>query len=75
MLSTVGATGSATGDAVVQLLTSDSRVVLFGVLPDGVFMVTTLYDDLDNFGRHVAVMSRHSSTFFNYADQWLGTCE
>ena len=42
MLGTVGATGSATGEAIVQLSTSDSRVVLSGFLPNGVFMATTI---------------------------------
>ena len=36
--------------------------------------MVTIYDELDNVGRHIAVMSQHEGTF-SYASQLLGTCE
>ncbi len=69
------ATGTVTDEARVQLVTSGTRLVLLGELPNGAFVVTTVYDELDNVGRHVAVMSRHEHGSFTYAAQFLGTCQ
>ena len=45
-----------------------------GFLPNGIYMVTTIYDELDVMDRHVAVMSRHENAVFNYGTQQLGVC-
>jgi hypothetical protein len=69
-----GATGSPTGEAKVEVRTEGTRVVLSGFLENGAFVVVTIFDELDNVGRHIAVMSRHERSF-SYASQFLGTCE
>ena len=74
MTGTPGATGSPTGEADVQVTTEGTRVFLSGFLKSRDFVVVTIYDELDNVGRHIAVMSRHESRF-TYASQFLGTCE
>ncbi len=71
---TAGAVGSPTGEVNVQLLTIGSRIHFMGLLPNGTYMLTTVYGELDNMDRHVAVMSRHENTFFNYGAQFLGVC-
>jgi len=75
MTGSVGATGSASGEAKIDLLAADTQIILSGVLPNGGFVVTTIYPELDNLGRHVAVMSRHADQPFTYAAQFLGTCQ
>jgi hypothetical protein len=69
-----GVTGSPSGEAKVQVVTEGTRVFLSGFLANGAFVMVTIFDDLDNVGRHIAVMSRHERTF-SYASQFLGTCE
>jgi hypothetical protein len=71
---TPGVTGSPRGEAKVQVATEGTRVFLSGFLENGGFVVVTIFDELDNVGRHIAVMSRHESVF-SYASQFLGTCE
>lgn len=71
---TAGAVGSPTGEAKIQLVTIGSRIHFTGLLPNGTYMLTTIYDELDNMDRHVAVMSRHENGFFNYGSQFLGVC-
>jgi hypothetical protein len=71
---TVGAAGSPTGEAKVQLMTIGSRIYFMGLQQNGTYMLTTIYDELDNMDRHVAVMSRHENGFFTYGTQWLGVC-
>ncbi|HET7131742.1 MAG TPA: hypothetical protein VFJ95_05815, partial [Gammaproteobacteria bacterium] len=71
---TPGAVGSPTGEAEVEIRTVGSRVHFLGFLPNGTYMVTTIYDELDNMDRHVAVMSRHENATFNYGTQQLGVC-
>ena len=70
----VGATGSPTGEATMQVSTEGSRVMLSGFLANRAFVAVTIFDELDNVGRHIAVMSRHEDRF-TYASQFLGTCE
>jgi hypothetical protein len=43
-------------------------------LPNRAFVAVTIFDELDNVGRHIAVMSRHEG-FFEFGSQFLGTCE
>ena len=74
MTGTSGAVGSATGEADVQIMTVGSRIHFMGFLPNGIYMVTTIYDELDTLDRHVAVMSRHENAVFNYGTQQLGVC-
>jgi hypothetical protein len=71
---TAGAVGSPTGEAEVQIMTVGSRIHFMGFLPNGTYMVTTIYDELDDMDRHVAVMSRHENAVFNYGTQQLGVC-
>jgi hypothetical protein len=71
---TAGAVGSPTGAAEVQITTVGSRIHFMGFLPNGTYMVTTIYDELDLMDRHVAVMSRHENAVFNYGTQQLGVC-
>jgi hypothetical protein len=71
---TPGAVGSPRGEAEVQIMTVGSRVHFMGFLPNGTYMVTTIYDELDVMDRHVAVMSRHENAVFNYGTQQLGVC-
>jgi len=71
---TAGAVGSPTGAAEVQIMTVGSRIHFMGFLPNGTYMVTTIYDELDVMDRHVAVMSRHENAVFNYGTQQLGVC-
>lgn len=71
---TLGGAGSPTGEAKVQLMAIGSRVYFMGLQQNGTYMITTIYDELDNMDRHVAVMSRHENGFFAYATQWLGVC-
>jgi hypothetical protein len=71
---TAGAVGSPTGAAEVQNMTVGSRIHFMGFLPNGTYMVTTIYDELDVMDRHVAVMSRHENAVFNYGTQQLGVC-
>lgn len=72
---TPGAVGSRTGEADVQLMVIGTRIQFMGLLPNGTYMLTTVYDELDNMDRHVAVMSRHEPKgFFNYGTQQLGVC-
>jgi hypothetical protein len=75
MTGSVGATGSPNGEAKVDLITVDTQIVLSGLLPNGGFVLTTIYPERDDLGRHVAVMSRHADQFFTYAAQFLGTCQ
>jgi len=70
-----GATGTPTGETKVQVRISGTRLTFLGELPDGVLVVTTIYPELDDVGRHVAVMSRHEQASFTYAGQFLGTCQ
>jgi hypothetical protein len=74
LVGTVGVTGSPSGEAKMQVTTEGSRVFLSGFLQNRAFVMVTIYDELDNVGRHIAVMSRHEG-FFDYASQFLGTCE
>jgi len=74
MIGSPGATGSPSGEAKVQVVTEGTRVFLSGFLGNRGYVVVTIYDELDNVGRHIAVMSRHEGTF-EYASQFLGTCE
>jgi hypothetical protein len=74
LLGNVGVTGSPSGEAKMQLTTEGSRVFLSGFLQNSAFVMVTIYDQLDNVGRHIAVMSRHEG-FFEFASQFLGTCE
>lgn len=71
---TAGAVGSRTGEAEVQIITAGSRIHFMGFLPNGTHIVTTIYDELDDMDRHVAVMSRHENAVFNYGTQQLGVC-
>jgi len=71
---TAGAVGSPTGEANVQLMTIGSRIQFMGLLPNGTYMLTTVYNELDDMDRHVAVMSRHENALFNYGAQFLGVC-
>jgi hypothetical protein len=71
---TAGATGSQRGEAKMQVTTEGSRVLLSGFLENRAFLAVTIFDELDNFGRHIAVMSRHEG-FFELGSQFLGTCE
>ena len=66
--------GSPNGEAEVQVTTEGTRVFLSGVLANRAYVMVTIFDELDNVGRHIAVMSRHESVF-SYALQFLGTCE
>ena len=74
LVGNVGVTGSPTGEARMQVTTEGSRVFLSGFLENRAFVMVTIYDELDNVGRHIAVMSRHEG-FFEYGSQFLGTCE
>jgi hypothetical protein len=67
-------TGSPDGEAVVQVTTEGTRVFLSGFLENRAYVVVTIFDELDNVGRHIAVMSRHERSF-SYASQFLGTCQ
>jgi hypothetical protein len=69
-----GVTGSPSGEAKVQVTTEGTRVFLSGFLANRAYVMVTIFDELDNVGRHIAVMSRHESVFA-YASQFLGTCE
>lgn len=71
---TVGAVGSPTGEADVEIATVGSRIYFIGFLPNGTYVATTIYNELDNMDRHVAVMSRHENAVFNYGTQQLGVC-
>jgi hypothetical protein len=71
---TAGAVGSPTGEADVQIMTVGSRSHLMGFLPNGTYVMTTIYDELDTMDRHVAVMSRHENAVFDYGTQQLGVC-
>lgn len=71
---TAGATGSPSGKAKMQVTTEGSRVMLSGFLENHGFVAVTIFDELDNVGRHIAVMSRHEG-FFEFGSQFLGTCE
>ncbi len=71
---TAGAVGSLTGEATVQLMEAGSRIYFMGLLPNGTYILTTVYEELDNMDRHVAVMSRHENGLFNYGTQLLGVC-
>jgi hypothetical protein len=71
---TVGGAGSPTGEAKVQLIAIGSRIHFMGYLPNGTYLLTTIYDELDTMDRHVAVMSRHENAVFDYASQFLGVC-
>ena len=71
---TVGAVGSPTGEATVQFTVAGSRIYFMGFLPNGMYILTTVYEELDNMDRHVAVMSRHGEGLFNYGSQFLGVC-
>lgn len=76
MTGSQGATGTLTGETKVELRISGTRLTFLGELPDGVLVATTIYPDLDNIDRHVAVMSRHEQGGrFTYAAQFLGTCQ
>ena len=55
-------------------MTIGSRIYFMGLQQNGTYMLTTIYDELDNMDRHVAVMSRHENGFFTYGTQWLGVC-
>jgi hypothetical protein len=48
--------------------------MLSGFLESRGFVAVTIFDEIDNVGRHIAVMSRHEG-FFEYSSQFLGTCE
>jgi hypothetical protein len=74
MTGSVGATGSQIGEAKVRFTTEGSRIYLTGFLEDRTYVVVAIFDELDNVGRHIAVMSRHGEGF-SYAAQFLGTCE
>lgn len=74
MIGSVGATGSPDGEAKVQFTTEGTRVYLTGFLQDRTYIVVAIYDELDNVGRHISVMSRHDG-HFSYASQFLGTCQ
>jgi hypothetical protein len=71
---TAGAVGSPAGEATVQFMAAGSRIHIMGLLPNGTYMLTTIYDELDDMGRHVAVMSRHGDGLFDYGTQLLGVC-
>lgn len=70
---TVGAVGSPTGEATVQFTVAGSRIYFMGFLPNGMYILTTVYEELDDMDRHVAVMSRHGG-LFDYGTQLLGVC-
>jgi hypothetical protein len=74
LLGSASVTGSPSGEAKVQLTTEGTRVHLSGFLENRAFVMVTIFDELDNVGRHIAVMSRHDG-FLSYASQFLGTCE
>jgi hypothetical protein len=74
MTGSVGATGSPNGETEVQVMTEGTRVFLSGFLQNRAYVVVTIFDELDNVGRHIAVMSRHEDRL-TYASQFLGTCE
>jgi hypothetical protein len=71
---TVGSTGSPSGETKVQLMLYETRIYFLGLQGNGTYVITTIYDELDDMGRHVAVMSRHENGFFAYGTQWLGVC-
>ncbi len=71
---TPGVTGSPDGETKVQVTTEGTRVFLSGFQQDRAFVVVTIFDEIDNVGRHIAVMSRHDASF-SFASQFLGTCE
>ena len=71
---TVGSTGSPSGETKVQLMLYDTRIYFQGLQGNGTYMITTIYDELDDMGRHVAVMSRQENGFLAYGTQWLGVC-
>jgi hypothetical protein len=75
MTGSQGATGTLTGETKVELRISGLRVIFLGELPNGTLVVTTIFPELDDLGRHVAVMSRHEHGPFTYAAQFLGTCQ
>lgn len=74
MIGDAAATGSPSSETKVQVTTEGTRVFLSGFLENRGYVMVTIYDELDNVGRHIAVMSRHEGTF-SYASQFLGTCE
>ena len=79
-LLTVGGGAQWVGGLILYDMTDESggtegtRVFLSGFLMNRGYVVVTIYDELDNVGRRIAVMSRHEGTF-EYASQFLGTCE
>lgn len=74
MTGSVGATGSPDGEAKVRFTTEGTRVYFTGYLPDRTYVVVAIFDELDNVGRHISVMSRHDG-YLAFAAQFLGTCE
>ena len=74
LIGTVGGTGSPNGETKVQLMLYGTRIYFLGLQPNGTYALTTIYDELDDMGRHVAVMSRHENGIFTYGTQWLGVC-
>ena len=80
MTGSVGATGSPIGEAKVRFTTEGTRVYLTGFLENRTYVVVTIFDELDNVGRHIAVMSRihgggEYAAAMSFAAQFLGTCE
>lgn len=74
MTGSVGATGSQSGELKVNLIAEETKLHFVGILSNGNLVSTTVFTNLDEQHRHIAVMSRHEGRF-NYGDQFLGTCE
>ena len=61
MTGSVGATGSQIGEAKVRFSTEGSRIYLTGLLENRTYVVVAIFDELDNVGRHIAVLHIEAS--------------
>lgn len=74
MIGSAGATGSLRGHADVQVAATSNRVEFLSNLENGHFVLTTVFGQLNEQGRYIAVMSRHEGGG-HYGSQFLGSCE
>ena len=71
----VGATGSSTGAAEVQVTKSNSGLSFSGVVPSGDLIVTTVFAERNAHGAFLSVMSGHGAATGRVATQFYGACD
>lgn len=76
LFGSVGATGSMEGQAEAHVAVAANRAEFLSTLPNGHVVLTTVFNERDEQGRHIAVMSRHEGARGPgiFGSQFLGWC-